>query len=323
MKKVLKFIAVLFLAVALIGCSKTEDTPKSGETENEPLKVAYLATDIANPIVVETSKRVKEICDANGYEYIENQYGTDVSKLIDTLENYILSEQDIVILQSAGGEAVNDVANRMKEAGIILISYDDPDHVGTYYLTQSDEEIGTKIGEAAAAYCNEHCGGTADCVAITYDVLENIKIRADYMCKAYEENCQGKCLYRFDEEPYASDYAAITDAIVNTYPDIRIVMTIADEDNIFLEEGLKGIGLEDAGYVMFGCDTVEEIRNKWINGEKTCSVASVWTYLPESIVKAVNMSIEDIASGTVRGGEIHQEVAFTTPENVKEVLGLE
>ena len=342
MKKLLSIILALAMILCLCACKgsttpttaptdgdKTQPTEESKEpTPSETtagktsLKVAYTANNLANDINVETMTPIKEYCQANGHEYTEVSYDNDVAKLVDTLENFLLAEMDIVMFQSVGGEAVNDVVNRMKEAGIIVISYDDPNHVGTYYLTQSDAEIGEAIGKAAAAYVNEKLGGSAKAVALGLPSNETLTIRCNSSIEAFEANCDGEVLFTYDLSNYSGDYAAIADSIKQAYGEATVVLSIADSCNVQLQEGLLALGYGYDDIALFGCDTIRDVRTAWVNGEQTMCKGSAWTHLPECMMDAFLKAVEDKANGTVTGGEIHQEAVATTPENVKEILKL-
>lgn len=342
MKKLLSIILALAMILCLCACKGSTtpttaptdgDKPQPTEESKEPapsettagktsLKVAYTANNLANDINVETMTPIKEYCEANGHSYTEVSYDSDVAKLVDTLENFLLAEMDIVMFQSVGGEAVNDVVNRMKEAGIIVISYDDPNHVGTYYLTKSDAEIGEAIGKAAAAYVNEKLGGSAKAVALGLPSNETLTIRCNSSIEAFEANCDGEVLFTYDLSNYSGDFAAIADSIKQAYGEATVVLSIADGCNVQLQEGLLALGYGYDDIALFGCDTIRDVRTAWVNGEQTMCKASAWTHLPECMMDAFLKAVEDKANGTVTGGEIHQEAVATTPENVKEILKL-
>lgn len=333
MKKLLSMILALSMVLCLGACGSTNSTPPStgvGASSTEApatdgkttLKVAYTANSLSNDLNVETMTPIKEYCWENGHEYTEVSYDSDVAKLVDTLENFLLAGMDIVMFQSVGGDAVNDVVNRMKDAGIIVISYDDPDQVGTYYLTQSDYEIGEAIGKAAAEYVNANYGGSAKAVALGLPSNETLTIRCNSSIEAFEANCDGEVLFTYDVSNYTGDYAAIADSIAQAYGEATIVLSIADSCNVQLQEGLLALGYGCDDIALFGCDTIREVRTAWINGEDTLCKGSAWTYLPDCMMDAFLKAVADKANGTVTGGEIHQEAVGTTPENVKDILHL-
>lgn len=335
MKKLLCIVLALALVLSLAACggsakeeaaapnASKEEAPAAATSEDKVLKVAYTANNLSNDLNIETMAPIKAYCEEKGYEYTEISYDNDVAKLVDTLENFLLAEMDIVMFQSVGGEAVNDVVNRMKEAGTIVVSYDDPAHVGTYYLTQSDAEIGAAIGKAAAEYVNKNYDGKADAVALGLPSNETLTVRCESAIKAFEENCEGKSLFTYDLNNYSGDFAGIADSIKQAYPDAKVVLSIADSCNVQLEEGLKSVGYEVGDIALFGCDTIRDVRNAWVEGTPTMCVASAWTYLPDCMMQGFLSAVADKLNGTVTGGEIHQEAVATNADNVKEILKME
>lgn len=335
MKKLISIILALSMVLCLCACgsgSGTASTEAAGSATTSPsqdtpaktsLKVAYTANNLSNDLNVETMAPIKAYCEANGHEYTEVSYDADVAKLVDTLENFLLAGMDIVMFQSVGGEAVNDVVTRMKEAGIIVISYDDPAHVGTYYLTQSDAEIGAAIGKAAADYVNANLGGSAKAVALGLPSNETLTIRCNSFIEAFEANCDGEVLFTYDVGNYSGDFAAIADSIKQAYGDATIVLSIADGCNVQLQEGLLALGYGYNDIALFGCDTIRDVREAWVSGAETMCKGSAWTYLPDCMMDAFLRAVEDKQTGTVRGGEIHQEAVGTSPDNVREILHLD
>lgn len=332
MKKIVSLVLALALAFSLAACGGKPSSAASQGGASAPavsaagpdkvLKVAYTGNSLSNDTVVESLAPIKAYCEEQGWEFTEVEYTAgDVSKLVDNLENLLVAETDIILFQSASGQAVADVVGRLKESGCVVVSYDDADHVGSYYLTQSDEEIGTAIGEAAAAYVNEHLGGSADAVALGLPSNDVLTIRCNAFIEAYEANCDGKVVFTYDLSQYAGDYASIADSMAQAYPDAKVVLSIADSVVVQLKEGLAANGYTTDDIFCFGCDTIKEVRQAWLNGEETFSTGSVYTHLPECLYEGFLKAVETKQTGEFSEPEIHQEVVATSAENVKELFG--
>ncbi|MBC5580685.1 substrate-binding domain-containing protein [Anaerofilum sp. BX8] len=335
MKKIASLFLAAVMAFSLAACGGSDSSGAASQGGSaagsaavsaaggdKVLKVAYTGNNLSNDTVVEALTPIKAYCKEQGWEFTEVEYTSgDVSKLVDNLENLLVAETDIILFQSASGDAVSDVVQRLKDSGCVVVSYDDADHVGSYYLTQSDEEIGTAIGEAAAAYVNEHLDGSADAVALGLPSNDVLTIRANAFIKAYEENCGGKVVFSYDLSQYAGDYASIADSIAQAYPDTKVILSIADTTLVQLSEGLTANGYKPGDIFCFGCDTIKEVREAWLAGEETFNTGSVYTHLPECLYDGFLKAVETKQTGEFSEAEIHQEVIATSAENVEEMFG--
>ncbi|MCI8662200.1 MAG: sugar ABC transporter substrate-binding protein [Hungatella sp.] len=284
------------------------------------LKIGFTANNLENDTVVEALALLQQACDEKGWTLSTISYDSDISKLVDTLENFIVADVDVMIFQSANGEAVADVVKRAKDEGIVVVSYDDASHIGDYYLTQSDEEIGKAIGEMAAAYCKKNFGGNAAAVAVGLPSNEILKVREESFIKAYEAGCEGKVAHSMDGSTFSGDMAAAADQIVQAYPEAKIILCIADAWNVPMSAGFQAAGYTTEDIALFGCDCIPEVRNAWMNGEEIMIKGSCWTALPESLLEAFNRATQTALTGVYTDGEIHQEVTGVTAENVKEMF---
>ena len=350
MKKVISTILAVTMCISLAACGNsdknsaqtdepakeqaeeatTSDASQAAETE-EPaeetkvIKIGFTANSLDNATVQESLAVLQKKCDEKGWELTPIDYKADLSTCITTIENFTTAGCDIIMFQCPDAEGVKDVVTRAQEAGIIVVAYDTTADYFDYYLTQSDEEIGTAIGTMAAEYVNEHLDGKATAFAIGLPSNPILLTREQAFTKAFTENCDGEVVDTVDCGKYMGDYAGIAEVINSAHPETKIVLSIADICTVSMMDTLKSLGYSntEGNFAMFGCDCIEETRALW-NGESGDDImiqGSVWTGLPNALADAFERATNQVLTGEKGDPQIAQKVTAVTPENYKEVFG--
>lgn len=350
MKKVISTILAVTMCVSLAACGNsgkdTQDNTEPAETtqeatveegesqaaeaeektaEEKTLKIGFTANSLDNATVQESLAVLQEKCDEKGWELTPIDYKADLSTCITTIENFTTAGCDVILFQCPDAEGVKDVVTRAQEAGVIVVAYDTTADYFDYYLTQSDEEIGTAIGTMAAEYVNEHLDGKATAIAVGLPSNPILLTREQAFTKAFTENCDGEVVDSIDCSKYMGDYAGIAEVMNSAHPETKIVLSIADICTVSMMDTLKSLGYSntDGNFAMFGCDCIEETRALW-NGESGDDImiqGSVWTGLPNALSDAFDRATSEALTGEKGDPQIAQKVTAVTPENYKEVFG--
>lgn len=158
MKKLSLMLAILFLAIALVGCGNdVESAGKKGEKDKKTVGLAMPTK--SSERWVKDGENMKIEFEALGYN-VDMQYAEDVvENQVSQIENMITKGVDILVIASIDGEALTEVLNKAKKQDIPVIAYDrlimNSDHV-SYYATFDNFEVGVLQGE----YIEEQLGLT-------------------------------------------------------------------------------------------------------------------------------------------------------------------
>lgn len=149
MKKFSWMMAIIILAIALVGCSG--EAGSSGEKGGDDKKTVGLAMPTkSSERWVKDGENMKKEFEALGYS-VDMQYAEDVvENQVAQIENMITKGVDILVIASIDGEALSEVLNKAKNQDIPVIAYDrlimNSDHV-SYYATFDNFEVGVQQGE--------------------------------------------------------------------------------------------------------------------------------------------------------------------------------
>lgn len=152
MKKVIWFLSIVVLAIALVGCSGDagSDGGESSEGGEDTKTVGIAMPTKSSERWVDDGNNMVEQLEELGYE-TDLQYAEDVvENQISQIENMITKGVDVLVIASIDGEALTEVLEQAKNQDIPVISYDrlimNSDHV-SYYATFDNFQVGVLQGE--------------------------------------------------------------------------------------------------------------------------------------------------------------------------------
>ncbi|SDQ09035.1 sugar ABC transporter substrate-binding protein [Leucobacter chromiiresistens] len=158
MRRRISAVATLFATSALVltGCSNGGTDPGSGDGGDEQYDVGVVVLDLQDPDLAHMVEAMEGTAEEEGVTLQVTDSKKDVASELNQVEDLLTRQVDAVILQPLDGEASQNAANRVIEAGIPLFI------LSTEFAEGSDVEyesyIGvddTLAGQMQAEYLNE------------------------------------------------------------------------------------------------------------------------------------------------------------------------
>ena len=172
MKKKLLAAIMATAMVALTACGGAAAPAASGDAASgdaaAPAAASGSGKKVAVAMPTQSSERwmhdganMKAQLEELGYT-VDLQYAEDdVQAHVSQIENMIAAGANCLVIASIDSDALVNVEQQAKDAGIPIIAYDrllmNTDAV-SYYATFDNKGVGTKIGE----YIVQHCGATKE-----------------------------------------------------------------------------------------------------------------------------------------------------------------
>lgn len=330
-KKVLKaLVGVAMVATLLVGCGNsaapTPETPASGTTEGSDATPDADATGAGKKVGVamptQSSERwindganMKSKLEALGYE-VDLQYAEDdVQAQVSQIENMIASGVNCLVIASIDSQALVNVEEQAKAAGIPIIAYDrllmDTDAV-SYYATFDNKGVGTAIGKyieekkdlvaaqkAGESYTIEFFMGSPDdnnAVMLYNGVMEVLKPYLDdgtLVCKSGRTSFEDTCILRWSQETAQQN---CENYLTGFYADEKLDIACSAFDGFAY--GIKA-ALEGAGYTLgadwpliTGQDAELMAVKNIISGYQTMSIYKDTRLLADKCVTMVQAVLE-------------------------------
>lgn len=146
---------VVMGALVLTACSATSDD-SGGSDEAESYTIGVVVLDLQDPDLAIMTQKMEETADEEGVSLEVTDSKKDVATELNSIEDLITRQVDAIILQPLDGEASQNAANRVIDAGIPLFilstEFAEGADVGYESYIGVDD---TLAGEMQAEYLNE------------------------------------------------------------------------------------------------------------------------------------------------------------------------
>lgn len=321
-------------ATLLVGCGTAEQTSAPAVTDEAAPAAADETAAATDAAATGTGKKVgvamptqsserwindganmKSQLESLGYE-VDLQYAEDdVQAQVSQIENMIASGVNCLVIASIDSQALVNVEEQAKTAGIPIIAYDrllmDTDAV-SYYATFDNKGVGTAIGKyieekkdlkaaqtAGESYTIEFFMGSPDdnnAVMLYNGVMEVLQPYLDdgtLVCKSGRTSFEETCILRWSQETAQQN---CENYLTGFYADEKLDIACSAFDGFAY--GIKA-ALEGAGYTLgedwpliTGQDAELMAVKNIISGYQTMSIYKDTRLLAEKCVKMVQAVLE-------------------------------
>lgn len=275
MKTLKKLLAILLAAAFILALSSCGEKPQSAEPAAEPeaevaavsetnaaegkkLRIGFaLNTLNTNAAFIDAHALVQQRCEEKGYELMSMDTQSDPALLATTIENFISAECDVIIAQFNNTELLSGLLPSIQESGAVFGSYDVVVEEATYCLLSDNYELGKIIGREGGKWMNEHFDGKGEVAICSVDVHEAIKLRGDGIADGFKEVCpDGEIVQRFGRIAVPETGITAGENLLQSNPDVKVVMGINDGGMLGVYEAFKAAGLNEAdnNIMLIGCD---------------------------------------------------------------------
>lgn len=295
-KLITLFLATAMVVGTLVGCG-TEEPGKSQETaqeapaeetakeeapaaeepaeeaaSGETFKVGITIQSLENSYWAGVFGEVETLLKEKGWDYTILGSNENSATQIQHIENFITNEVDLIMVHPTDPNALEDYLKAARDAGIIVMSWDDAMTNTDLNWILENTELGYTIGTAAAEFINEHYTEDKPAqIAIMNNPQTPILLeRENGILAALEEIAEGK--YEVvAQQPALDAQTALShmESILQANPDVRIVCSIGAGGDIGANEAFMtatgGNIPDDMG--IFSADATQQQLQAIVNGE--------------------------------------------------------
>lgn len=268
-KKLIAFLLVAVLAVAVLAGCVDRNEPTQGDT---PFKVGITIQSLENSYWAGVFGVVDLLMAEKGWEYTILSSGDNSATQIQQIENFITSGVDLIMVHPVDPHALEDPLKRARDAGILVMSWDDKMENTDLNWVLDNTELGYAIGSAAAEFINKHYSedNKAKVAIINYPQLPILLERENGILAALEELAPGK-FQVVARQPAVDAATALShmESILQAHPDLTIVCSIGAGGDIGANEAFmtkfQGSIPENVG--IFSADATQQQLEAILRGE--------------------------------------------------------
>lgn len=257
------------LVAALIGTSVLAVPVSAEEAKSEDAKsyeIGMTVADLTNPIWAEVCDEVQKKGEEMGSNFTVVAANNDPSTQVAQIEDFIQQKKDAIIVSAIDINSVESAIKDAQDAGIMVMAYGV--HTNTYDVSYTNDNAGAGqlIGEQAAQFINDNYDGKAQVGLLTFYENQECKDRGEAMKKALAENAPDAELVVEDSCVVADKAMTIVENWLQTYPDMKVIMSIGDGGGIGANQAVKAAGKQE-GFGIFAVDGTIEALQLMANGD--------------------------------------------------------
>lgn len=249
-----KFLAVALSLVLVLSCFACTAI---GEQASKKVVIGVSMADVTSPSIVLMLNAMQEQANEMNAELKIVDYKSDISKLIESVENFVSAKVDCIITQTMDTGSGTDALRIAKDAGITVIAFDTEltDNVMDYFFGASNYELGKAIGTAAGTWAKENITGAVKAGICNAPSIAFAVERSNGIIDGIKEACPGAEIV-MEAECYMTPVGVETgENFLNAHPDMNLVAGINDGGVLGVYEAFKAAGKSgNAEIGVFGGD---------------------------------------------------------------------
>lgn len=224
----------------------------------QPMKVGMTVQDLGNQIWAGSCAALQKLVRADGGEMTFVDCKSNAGLQISQIENFIASGVDIIVIQPADANAVEESLAAARAKGIKVYCWDEDLKNADLSWLVDNYKLGRIIGEQAAAWIKEKYNGKAEVGVLTYPQLEILLQRGNGIIDAIKENAPEAVIVAQSSAINATEGMTKTETFLQAYPNMRVVAAIGGGGAVGANEAIKGSGKNIDDFGIFAADATPE-----------------------------------------------------------------
>jgi len=269
MKKLITILLSICMLFALVGCSNGTENPE--ETADETQHWGFIFEQLTNPNYVTMSNVSKEYGASKGIDVQIYDGQEDNDKIVSAAENMATQGFEVILLSPMAVEVVATATEAAKAINPDIIVVNSANYVEEcdYSLLQDDYTSGVVSGECLGNWMKENGHTSTLLLGAPRDqaLIDRENGYLDGLKNVFGDEYDNLEIVNIDVIPFVSDLAAMSENLMQTYPDIRAVYAISDVVMSYYYEALLASGKDTSEFALYSVDgTLDSVR--WIYENK-------------------------------------------------------
>lgn len=316
MKRLLAFLlTAVILMVSAAGCNTTGPAAAStaapaaasaaapAASGNTPYRIGFAVNDLTNPVFANVATKLKALGDQNNVQITTLDCGSNASKQITQVENFIQTGMNAIVIQCSDPNALKTVLKKARDKGIKVLAWDDDlgDSDDAAWLIKN-YDLGTLIGEAAAKWINDKQGGNAEVAILNYPSLAILVERAKGITDAIAKNAPNAKVVATSSAINTTQGMSATETILQAHPNVKVIVCIGDGGAVGAAEAVKGAGKLTDDFGIFSADATDEALSNMMNG------GAIRTSVSEGTTSGVATDIFNNTMKLIKGESVPKQI---------------
>ena len=255
MKRLFTFIMMAALLGGSLMAAGQQDSSTGGKDE---ILIGAVFADLGNTAYVNMGAAMEEEAAKYNGKLILKETGNDAGTLVDTIENFIVAGCDIIIEQNSDQKITETINQQVKDAGIILVSFDAEMSQADISYLADNYDLGFMIGSMAGNWISEALNGQADFGLLTARDYDFILDRQQGIEDGLAKTAPNANIVISADAVSVVDGMSVTESFLQAYPDLNGIVGINDSVVLGAYEAFKSSGKISDSIGLFACDGTKE-----------------------------------------------------------------
>lgn len=258
MKKLLKALIIMVSVLLIVGCSSGKSNNNDNNTEK--IKIGYSVQTLANPYFVTAVEGFEAYAEEKGIEVFIADGKQDAAAQVSQIENFIAQGVDAILILPVNGNALEDVVQQAKDAGIVVVAGNQDFPGSEAFVTIPEYELGKSLGDVTGQYIAANWDESEEVEVLVFDYpeIESIIARGDGIREGILEYAPNAKIVQSISANTPEKGAAAMESALQKFPNVQVVAGVNDAAILGAYEIVMGSGSVSEKFYMGGMDATDQ-----------------------------------------------------------------
>ena len=316
MKKFLAMVLCALMVLSLVACGETasEGTDPAAGSD---ITIGASMFDLSDPYFVSIADGIKAAAEDYGVTLIMDDPAAEAQKQVSSLENFLISEVDGIIISAVEPESVNNTLKTAQESGIKILAQNHPIDYYDCFITIEEYDYGYAGGVNCGNWINATYPDQEIEVGIIGAGLHTTGVdRTKGMVDGLLATApKAKIVTEQDGEGLTEKAMNVAENMLQAYPNLKAICCFDDLAALGAYEAVNAnkTAEEQKGFGVFGLDAVDQALGAIAEGGAYKGTIDIAPY--DTGYMAVEQLLKAIKGEAVEQ-KILQDMVAVTPENI-------
>ncbi|MDG3087596.1 sugar ABC transporter substrate-binding protein [Vibrio hannami] len=234
----------------------------SASTIADQMKIGYTTMDLANPYFIAVTNGVKDKAKSMDVKVTIHDAKSDPASQIAAIENFVAQGMDAIVVSPIDAMAVESSVQLAHDNNIPIINAHQAMEGADAKIGLIEFEYGYAVGKLAGEYITKHMGGKAD-VAILGQPEVSALVERTSGIKQGVLDFAPNAKIAAEQAGYTPEMGArAAETVMQSKPSVRVFVGMNDAGILGVFEALKGMGVNESEFALFGLDATEAAQEK-------------------------------------------------------------
>jgi ABC-type sugar transport system substrate-binding protein len=228
----------------------------------DDMKIGYTTMDLANPYFIAVTSGVKDRAETLGVKVTIHDAKSDAASQIAAVENFVAQGMDAIVVSPIDAVAVEPLVKLAHDNNIPIINAHQAMEGADAKIGLIEFEYGYAVGKLAGEYISKHMDGKADVAILGQPEVSALVERVSGIKQGVIDFAPNATIAA-EQSGYTPETGArAAEVVMQSTPSVRVFVGMNDAGILGAYEALKGMGVNEEEFALFGLDATEEAQKK-------------------------------------------------------------